>query len=63
MKDAGWNPELSNEEAILLATPAPAANPLPWIAAAVASFVVVVGAGWVLTRLRGSRRASRPTRG
>ena len=28
MKDAGWNPELSNEEAILLATPAPRGQPV-----------------------------------
>jgi hypothetical protein len=62
MKEAGWNPELSNEEAILLASPAPAASRLPWIAAAVAAFVAVLGAGWLLTRVRGARRATRPTR-
>jgi nucleoside-diphosphate-sugar epimerase len=62
MKDAGWSPGFSNEEAILLASPAPAPNRLPWIAAAVAAALWAVGLAWLATRVRGSRRASRPTR-
>jgi hypothetical protein len=63
MKEAGWTPEHSNEEAILLASPAPAPNRLPWIAAAVAALLSAACLAWIATRLRGSRRATRPTRG
>ena len=41
MKDAGWTPSHSNEEAILLASPAPAPSSLPWIAAAGACVVAL----------------------
>ena len=34
MKDAGWKPRHTNEEAILLASPAPTPRRWPWIAAA-----------------------------
>jgi len=62
MKEAGWSPELSNEEAILLASPAPAPSRLPWIAAAVGALLSATFLAWVATRLRGARRATRPTR-
>jgi nucleoside-diphosphate-sugar epimerase len=52
MKDAGWSPEHSNEEAILLASPAPAPAQLPWIAAAAVAVTGTVALLWALTRLR-----------
>jgi nucleoside-diphosphate-sugar epimerase len=60
IKDAGWSPSHTNEEAILLAAPARPPSRWPWIAAAI-SFVCVAVAGlWALRR--GSRGATRPTR-
>jgi nucleoside-diphosphate-sugar epimerase len=62
MKDTGWKPRHTNEEAVLLASAPGGATPLPWIAAVGA---VLAGAGvatWWLTRRAGARRASRPTR-
>jgi nucleoside-diphosphate-sugar epimerase len=52
MKDLGWAPEHSNEEAILLASPARPASPLPWIAAATVVLSCAVGLIWALARLR-----------
>jgi nucleoside-diphosphate-sugar epimerase len=62
MKDAGWVPAHTNEEAILLASPAPANSPLPWVAAVGAVLAGAAGATWVLTRRRSARRARGPTR-
>lgn len=54
IKDAGWVPRHSNEEAILLASPPPAKSVLPQIAAVA---TVLLGAGiatwWVTRRRRG----------
>ncbi len=57
IRDAGWVPSHSNEEAILLASPAPSSSKLPWIAAAAAFVMGALGATWWLTRRR--RRARR----
>ena len=59
LKDTGWAPRHTNEEAILLGAPAPASSPLPWFAAVGAVLVGAFGATWWLTR---RRRATRPTR-
>jgi nucleoside-diphosphate-sugar epimerase len=52
MREAGWMPEHSNEEAILLATPAPPPSKVPAIVAGAAATLTVLGAGWLATRLR-----------
>jgi nucleoside-diphosphate-sugar epimerase len=57
MKDTGWVPSHSNEEAILLASPPPQGSPLPWAAAVVAFLMGMLGATWWWTR-----RRSRPER-
>jgi nucleoside-diphosphate-sugar epimerase len=55
VKDAGWKPAYSNEEAILLASPAPDTGALPWVAAVAAVVAGAAGATWWLTRRRGTR--------
>lgn len=55
LKDAGWKPLHTNEEAILLATPSPSPSPLPWIAAVGAVLAGAGAATWWLSRAR--RRA------
>jgi UDP-glucose 4-epimerase len=50
MKDAGWAPTYTNEEAILLASPAPRNVVLPWIAGVGAFMAGVLGATWWLSR-------------
>jgi nucleoside-diphosphate-sugar epimerase len=55
LKDAGWKPTRSNEEAILLASPVPGTNPLPWVAAVAAVVLGAAGATWWLTRRRATR--------
>ncbi|MGQ0824612.1 MAG: NAD-dependent epimerase/dehydratase family protein [Actinomycetota bacterium] len=60
LKDTGWAPRHTNEEAILLWSPPPSSGALPWAAAVGAVVAGAVGATWWLTR---RRRASRPTRG
>jgi hypothetical protein len=55
MRETGWAPEYSNEEAILLTSPPPASGSLPWIAAALTATVGALGTGWLLARRR--RRA------
>jgi UDP-glucose 4-epimerase len=57
IKDAGWTPTHTNEEAILLASPARRNDALPWIAAVVAFVTGALGATWWLTRRR-RRRSS-----
>lgn len=52
LKDAGWKPLHTNEEAILLATPPVAPSPLPWMAAVGAVLVGAGAATWWLTRAR-----------
>jgi UDP-glucose 4-epimerase len=52
MKDAGWTPQHTNEEAILLASPAPGNGTLPWMAAVSAVLAGAAGATWWLTRRR-----------
>jgi hypothetical protein len=59
IRDAGWAPSHSNEEAILLASPAPSSSKLPWIAAAAAFVMGAFGATWWFARRRHrSRRAA-----
>ncbi len=58
IKDAGWKPSHTNEEAILLASPIPTPRRWPWIAAAATAFGAgFAGASWWLLRRR--RRRSR----
>jgi len=52
LKDTGWAPRHTNEEAILMSVPAPTPSPLPWIAAVVATLVGAAGATWWLSRRR-----------
>ena len=56
MKEAGWAPAHTNEEAILLASPAPDRSPVPWIAAGAAAIGGAAGAAWWLARRRRRRR-------
>jgi nucleoside-diphosphate-sugar epimerase len=56
LKESGWAPRHTNEEAILMSVPAPN-NTLPWIAAVAAVLVGAAGATWWLTRR--TRRARR----
>jgi nucleoside-diphosphate-sugar epimerase len=58
LKDTGWKPVHSNEEAMLLASPAPAPSTLPRMAAVAAVVSGAAGATWWLTR----RRRGRATR-
>lgn len=56
MKDAGWTPSHSNEEAILLASPEPPAARWPWIVAAGGAFLAGVAAtSWFFWRRRRRR--------
>jgi nucleoside-diphosphate-sugar epimerase len=50
MKDAGWVPSYTNEEAILLASPAPRRSRLPLIGAAGLLGVAIAGSAWWLSR-------------
>ncbi len=57
LKEAGWEPRHSNDEAILLSSPANANNPLPWIAAVGAVVIGAVASTWWLARHRRAARA------
>jgi hypothetical protein len=53
LRDAGWAPRHTNEEALLLAMPADGGHgALPWVAAVSALLVGAAGATWWLTRRR-----------
>jgi nucleoside-diphosphate-sugar epimerase len=51
IKRAGWQAKHTNEEALLLATPA-SSNPLPWVAAVGAVLAGTAGTTWWLTHRR-----------
>jgi nucleoside-diphosphate-sugar epimerase len=52
LKDVGWKPRHTNEEAILLGSPADGPSVVPWAAAVGAVLVGAAGATWWLTRAR-----------
>ena len=51
LKEAGWSPLHTNDEAILLTSLRPP-SPLPWVAAVAAVVAGAAGATWWLTRRR-----------
>jgi nucleoside-diphosphate-sugar epimerase len=56
LKDAGWKPTHTNEEAILLSSPPPSNGALPWVAAVAATLTGAAAATWWLTRRRRPHR-------
>ena len=58
IKDAGWKPTHTNEEAILLASPVRTSRKWPAIAAACAATAGIAGLSWWLFRRRRARRAA-----
>jgi nucleoside-diphosphate-sugar epimerase len=56
LKDAGWKPSHSNDEAILLATPIEDRSVLPWLAGAGAVTTGIALGTWWLTRKRRTKR-------
>jgi nucleoside-diphosphate-sugar epimerase len=52
LKDAGWKPAHTNEEAILLATPPPAPSRVRWLGAAGAALSAAGAAAWWWSRAR-----------
>jgi nucleoside-diphosphate-sugar epimerase len=59
IKDAGWAPGYTNEEAILLATPVPRRSLLPFAGAGVALVAMLTGTAWWLTRRARRARSTR----
>lgn len=55
IEELGWKPVHTNEEAILLASPAERPTVLPWAAAVGAALAGAAGATWWLARSRGHR--------
>jgi len=59
IKDAGWQPSHTNEEAILLASPLESPRTWPWIVGGVLAFLLgLAGSSWWLLRRRRARRAA-----
>jgi nucleoside-diphosphate-sugar epimerase len=50
LRNAGWKPQHTNEEALLLGAPPPGGAPLPWVAPVAATVLGAAGATWWLRR-------------